>query len=354
MNARRILFATLAASPLLIAFTLPGEKVRFAPGEGTSATKTFVSKVEMTLDKLEMSVNGQEGGAPEIEMSMTQDQTILVTDEYVKMGEGQPKALKRTFDKLTSTGEMSMKMEMMGQKQDNDQTITAKTELDGKTVSFTWDAEAKEYKKAFDPEEDKPKLLAGLFEDMDLRALLPEGEVKKGESWAVDSKSLITILAPGGDLAFKPESSEESQDLGMGMGLSSMNDYLGDLLEGECKASLDDIVEADGKRLAVISITLKIESAKDMSELVRAAMAERGGPEGIEMEFERMDVELKVEAKGELRWNLGANCFESFELSGPMSMKLDQAMSISMGGQDTKIEQHIEMSGTNSLSARRK
>lgn len=349
------LFACLLA-PALVAFTLPGEKIRFAPAEGSSATKTFSTKTELTLDHMSISMNGNDmPGMPEMDMTMTQTQSVAVSDDYVSMADGQPKKLKRRFDTMDSNSSVSMKMEMMGQSQDNSHSAKAVSKLAGKTVVFSWDSDSKEYKKAFDPAEDAAEMLAGLKEDMDLRVLLPDHEVKVGEEWAVDVKSLIHVLAPGGDMSFRPEESEAA-DMSMNMmggaGMSSMNDLLSDLLEGEAKATLADVSEKDGKRIASIKFTVKISSSKDMTELVQEAMKNAKLPEGVEMDVDHVDVDFKLEGEGELRWNLSSNTLLGFELSGPVHMNMDMAMAIDGQGQQMKFDQSMEMSGTTTLTVK--
>ncbi|MBI5362345.1 MAG: hypothetical protein HZA53_04140 [Planctomycetes bacterium] len=356
MNAKHLFVSAALIAPVLAAFALPGEKVRFAPAEGSSATKNFESKMELTLDHMAITMNGQDvPGVPEMDMNLTHTQKVGVTDEFVAMGDGRPKKLKRHFDTLTSDSAMSMKMEMMGQSNSQDHNSEAESELDGKTVLFTWDAEAKEFKKALDPAEEKPELLKGLDEDMDLRALLPESEVKVGDEWDVDVKSLVSVLAPGGDLAFKPKEGDK-EGMGMGMGMNpsmgSMHDYLSDLLEGEAKAKLADVREEDGAKLAVIKFTVKIASQKDMTDIVQEAMKNTELPGGMEVELDHMDIDFKMEGEGELVWNMKTNQFSSFELSGPVHMNMDMAMKISGQGQNMNMEQALEMSGTNTMSVK--
>lgn len=359
MNAKKLLVSAALLAPVLVAFTLPAEKIRFAPAAGAEATKVFENKMELSLDHLSVTMNGNEApGMPEMDMSMTHSQKVTVTDEYVAMDGATPKTLKRHFDAMESGASVSMKMEMAGQSNNNDQNMKAQSELDGKTVVFTWDADSKEYKKAFDPAEEKAELLAGLTEDMDLRVLLPDHEVKKGDDWAIDVKTLVHVLAPGGNLAFKPEEGGDDAGamagMGMGAGMGSMHDYLSDLLEGECKGSLTDVREEDGKQLAVIKITMKISSSKDMTDLIKEAMSSADTPEGMDMDFDHMDVEMKLECEGELVWNLAANRVESLELSGPINMNMDMAMKLNMGDRAMDLEQAFEMSGTFTSSVKAK
>jgi hypothetical protein len=356
MNAKHLALSACLLAPALVAFALPAEKIRFAPAEGSSVSKTFETKTELTLDNMSISMNGnQMPGMPEMDMTITSTQSVEVSDEYVAMGDGQPKKLKRHFDSMDNSSAVAMKMEMMGQSQDQNHNAKAVSKLNGKTVVFSWDAEAKEYKKAFDPAEDGAETLAGLKEDMDLRVLLPDHEVKVGEEWAVDVKSLVHVLAPGGDLQFRPEDAETAEmamNMMGGAGMSSMSDLLSDLLEGEAKASLADVREEDGKKLAAIKFNVKISSSKDMTELVHEAMKNAKLPEGVEMEVDHVDVDFKLEGEGELVWNLTTNTVHRFELSGPVHMDMDMAMAVDGQGQQMKFEQSMEMSGTTTITVK--
>lgn len=356
MKAKHFALSACLLAPALVAFTLPGEKIRFAPAEGSSATKTFETKTELTLDHMSISMNGNDmPGMPEMDMTITSTQSVAISDEYVSMADGQPKKLKRHFDTMDNNSAVAMKVEMMGQSQDNNHNAKAVSKLNGKTVVFAWDAEAKDYKKSFDPAEDDAEVLTGLKEDMDLRVLLPDHEVKVGDEWAVDVKSLVHILAPGGDLAFRPEDKEVGEmamNMMGGAGMSNMSDFLSDLLEGEAKATLADVREDGGKKVAAIKFTVKISSSKDMTELVHEAMKNAKLPEGVEMEVDHVDVDFKLEGEGELLWNLSTNTVRHFELSGPVHMNMDMAMSVDGQGQQMKLEQSMEMSGTTTMSVK--
>jgi hypothetical protein len=355
MKTKKILLTSALLLPALLAFRTPAAKVRFAPAEGSSAVKTFEHKAEFSLDNMAVTLNGQEAPAmPEMDMTMTSNQKVVVTDEYVANRDGAPKKLRRRFDELGNDTAMSMKMEMMGQTQNSDNNVKAKSELSGKTVVFTWDEDAKEYKKAFDPAEENAELLEDLSEDMDLRALLPQTEVAEGDEWDIDVKDLGSVLAPGGNLALVPEESgQDAMGMGSMSGMGSLSDWLGEMLEGTAKGKLVATRQVDGAQIAVIKITTKIHGSKDMTEMVSEAMEKAELPPGAgDIEIDHMDVEFKMEGEGELLWNLTAGHMHSFELSGPMNVNIDMAMKMSAQGQNLSIEQAMEMSGTSTMTAK--
>jgi hypothetical protein len=354
MNTKKLLLLTALCTPALLAFALPASRVRFAPTEGSSLTKTFENKGEFSLDHMSMTINGQESPAmPQMTMTLNTGQKVTVSDEYVSNREGAPKKLKRHYDELGSDVAMSMKMEVMGESHDQDKNVKAKSQLAGKTVMFTWDADSKEYKKAFDPAEDNADLLKGLKEDMDLRALLPENEVKEGDEWDINVKGLASVMGPGGNLSLVPDDKDGGMDPGMTSGMSSMSEMLGDMLEGEAKGKFTGMREVGGAKMAVIKVTVKISSSKDMTDIVGEAMKKTKMPAEMEMKFDHMDIDLKIEGEGELLWNVAAGHAHSFELSGPVHINMDMAMKISPPGQGAmSLEQRMEMSGTSNISAK--
>jgi len=217
MIQNRLLIPIALLLPALLASHVPGDRIRFAPSEASSATKTFENQAEFSLDNISIRINGGDSPMkPEMEMSINSTQKVVVTDEYLANRDGAPKQLRRSFDELANDVAVAVKIEMIGQTQNNDHTIKGESELQGKKVVFTWDEDKGEYVKAFDPAADKDALLKDLEEDMDLRALLPKGEVKEGEEWDIDVKDLATVLAPGGNLSILPKEMD-AEDMSMGM-----------------------------------------------------------------------------------------------------------------------------------------
>jgi hypothetical protein len=46
--------------PIFLSSHVPGDRIRFAPSEGSSATKTFENKAEFTLQNMKIAMNGAE------------------------------------------------------------------------------------------------------------------------------------------------------------------------------------------------------------------------------------------------------------------------------------------------------
>jgi len=346
MNHLRTSLLSAAAVPVLLAFAWPASELVFAPAEGQGVTRKWTNQLHLSLDDMQMTMNGQPLPM-EIEMEMDIDGSteVEVTDQYVAMASGRPKQLRRTFDAVSSTGSFAMEMEMMpggGQTRD----ITASSELEGKTVTFSWDEDDEGFGVEWYESEGDDKLLEGLTEDMDLRILLPDSAVEEGDTWEIDVQQLASIVAPGGNLSLVPEMDEDMGGMpGMeGMG-SGMADMVGENLEGTATAEYKGTQEVDGVTVAVIALTLDIESTNDMTEKVTEQMGQMPDEVG-EVSVEYMDVELDIEAEGTLFWNIEAKHAHSMDLSGSIRMVMDTAMTMSPGGQEMQMEQMFEMSGT--------
>ena len=345
-----LLAAPLLFLPSLLAVRPPVAKLRFAPAAGTKLTRTFENKTEFSLDNLSLKVNGQDSMKPEVEMTMTQNQKLVINDEFVKVQEGAPKLLRRKFDDLGSEMSLEAKVEIMGQSQDQNKSGKGTSDLTGKTVVFTWDDDSKAFKTAFDPAEEKAELLKGLREDMDLRVLLPKDEVKVGDEWDVDVSGLASVIAPGGELKIKPQEKAEAEPMGMGDmgGMGGVSDWLGDALSGKAKAKFTGMRDVGGHSYAVISLDVKAKGSKDLTELVKAEVA-KASKEGMQMETESVDVDFEIAGQGELLWDVDGGHAHSFDFSGPSSARLDIGMKIEVQGQKMQIEQGMELSGTMTL-----
>jgi hypothetical protein len=342
MLQRTYAVAAIAAVPALISLAAPRETVRFSPSQDLSLEKTFSIETEMVLDEMDMLMNGNPLPMDmQMDMTVSSARTINVIDTYRgRIEDGQPTKLHRSFVELSEVADMSMSAMMM---EPQEMSMEMGSELEGLGVTFT--LSDGEYEVAFDDESDgDDELLEGLAEDMDLRALLPAGEVAVGDEWRIDTTSLADVLAPGGDLTILPSDSEMEEMGGMmpgGVGMD-MRQMLGEV-DGEATATLTAV---EGSR-ATITVAIEIEAFNDLSEMVREMMDDAEMPEEVgSMEIESVDIELSLEAEGTLVWDLEAGHFVEFNLSSSMEVTMDQAMSMEAQGQSMSMEQSMVFSST--------
>ncbi|MFT7485617.1 MAG: hypothetical protein ACI9F9_001467 [Candidatus Paceibacteria bacterium] len=350
MKTKAISYAVLLVAPAFLAFQPSGTEISFHVQEGSSKTKTFTNSVSMALDDMQMLMNGQESPMmPSIDMNIDSSVEIQVTDEYVKMRDGVPAKLQRTYDSLGESREMAMEMDIMGNVQNQDNSSSSSSELEGETVLFTWSADDDEYIPTFPDGDGDEDLLENLAEDMDFRSLLPEGSVSPGDEWKVDPVALKRVLTPGGDLKLvSEEEAEDASMMGMDNDMGKFDDWFSEDVEGKVTATFKEMSEAeDGTSVAVITFAIKVENAVDLTEKMQEGLADADMPmEGAEMDIKSMDIEIALEGEATLFWNVSEGCAHSFELSTEMMLTVDISMAISTQGMDMDIDQSMEFSGT--------
>jgi hypothetical protein len=328
-------------APVLLAASWALDKPSYTPKAGNTVTKSYTVEGELELEDMSLEVNGQDVSAMagQLEMAMKTQMKLTVTDTYEAMGAGRPAKLKRSFDEISSSTHVSQSNPMMG---DQESDIPLTSELEGRTVVFTWDDAAADFEMAFATDEGDPELLTGLAEDLDLRGFLPPGEVADGDTWQIPAEAVKNVLAPGGDLSLRPETMGEM----MGMDQFSQNDLVGEL-EGDFEATYGGTREEDGVQVAVIKLKIDASSAQDLTERmsgIREQMKEQL-PEGadVDVDISAFDSEYEYEAEGELLWNIAAGMAHALHLSGEVRVIMDISMSMSMAGQG---EQAMEISQT--------
>ena len=348
MNYTKPALLAALGAPLLLGLSMPSEMIKFQPAQGLVLKKSFENTNEMTLDEMDMLMNGEPLPFPmDMDITVSSEQTVVVVDTIGTVRGGHPVKLERTFDTLSSNAVSSMSSSMMG---DEEMEAAGSSELEGLSVVFTWDDDEGEFGVAFAEDSDGDEdLLEGLKEDMDLRVLLPEGDVSEGEDWSVAPELMISVLAPGGDLAIVPEDTEMG---GMGMpgGGMNMEQMLGEL-DGDVTCKLTGLRDVDGAKIAVIAISIEIESTNDLTEMIQEMMEEAElPPEAGSMEIESVDVELSIEGEGELLWDITHGHFLELTISSEMESTMDQAMSMSMGPESMTMEQSMVFSASGTLT----
>lgn len=340
--------ALACAAPALLAFRPKADSITFAPAEGTSVTKTFTSVMDFSMDEMEMLMNGEQNPMmPSMEMDMLMTQAVTVSDTYGAMEGRKPAQLTRTFDAVSNDIEMDITVDAMGQVDEQSATGTGGSPLEGMSVSFTWDGDAGAYTTAYaDGSDGDAEHLEGLVEDMDLRGMLPSGEVSEGDEWEIPLRGLVDVLAPGGNLHVEVEMDGQEAQGGPDPAMfSNLREMVGDLLEGSATGKYTGTREVDGVKLAVIEIEIEIDTATDMAELFEEMMADQI-PAEMDMSLDRVDVEFALETAGELLWNMSTGHVHSMNLEGESAVSIEMEMGMNAGGQAMNMEMGMEMSGT--------
>ncbi len=347
MKPTHRLVLAFGAAGLLLAWNPTDAEPRFAPQVGTSVAKTFASVMTFELDDLSVMVDGENVmgmiGVPT--MSMTLDRTITVEDEYRSMGEGRPSKVVRTFETLLTKADADV--EMAGESQT--ETSEGSSDLEGKEVVFTWDEAAGEHTVEWAPDNSgDAALLDGLEEDMDLRVFLPGRAVKTGDSWELPLSIVQRLWAPGGDLGWSSDDSDEQMEATL---KAFTGQFLGDSLEqmvtGTRTATYQGMRELEGVNVAVIAITIDLEIALDMADMIMelvGSIAEM--PAEIDFELTRATFTGSTAYEGELLWNMTGGFVHSMELEGTLEGSMDVELSVDAMGETTDVSASAVFSGT--------
>ncbi len=329
------------AFPLLFAFSpAPAETISFAPKAGVAITKSFVTTTEMELDDADIRMGGEPLPIDGMEMNQKAVQSVTVTDEYGPMTDGRMTKLSRTYDAVSMESNMDM---VMGMQQSIEGSGTSP--LEGKTVIFDWNEKDEAYDTKFKEGEDgEPELLEGVAFGMDLARLLPTDDLKVGGAYDLDPSVLEDLLAPGGNLGVEMEMDGGQGGMpGMDQGQSGdLSHFFQEALDGTATGKLKEVRESEGVRLAVIELNFDVLAVADMAD----AMGDMAGgdlPPGIDIEVDRMEMEMTYVGEGEMLWNLSAGHIHSVKMEGELSINMDMAMT--MNG-EMEMTTEIAMAGT--------
>jgi len=333
---RLILGLTLLTLPLT-AFTWRGDKVAFTPAEGATVSKELSLEATFYLDDLVASLDGQEMPTDQAgDEGLLVDATIGVTDEYVKVDGSKVLTLRRTFDELSLEGGQEGKTEAAEQF----------SELEDATVEFQWDAESGEYVARYpEDEEGNEDLLENLYADMDLLALLPDGEVSIDDTWEVSGDGLKAVFLPGGVPGMESPDDPQGEEIGE-IFKEELTTQLEDAF-GEFVIRCKYVGSRDEGEVLVGEISFEYEgkASIDLSEAIQRVidlLGEQMG--GVEADVVAT-VDLEFEGKGTLLWNLAKGHVHAFDMKGDITVLADLEADGSAAGQSHSIVVSAELSG---------
>jgi len=295
--------------------------IAFAPAAGMTLQRTHRTGFALELESMSLSFDGEEVPAEylgEMEGSLLNEETRVVTDHFAEVAEGRATRLVRHFDTLAGKDTRTFE----GGEEPEEVLLTSA--LEGRSVVFAWSAEAEGYEREFAEGEDGDvELLEGLEEDMDLRTLLPDGEVEPGASWELEPQVYGGLIEPGGDLALLAEDEE-----------SAGNGELEENADGTVRATFVEVREQSGVRVAAVRLEFDLETYMD-EPVTEEEEEDIPAMEGT------WRTALAVEAAGELLWDLEHGHALALEIEGTLTMTMTQDLRGEMDGES--LEQKMEM-----------
>ena len=337
--------AAIAACVLSPAVLAAGEttvRIAFTPAPGSVHAKTWTIEHDVTLAELKRGV-GDLLQPVNLRMQLETFQRVEVVDEYLRVGEGRPLELRRSFAKVRRYTEERFPA-APGLAEDRPLRYREKSPLRGVSVRFTWVPERETYGKLYDGEEAEEMVLADLREDMDLRVLLPASEVVPGDTWRVAASDLVDLVAAGGGIPFdEPENKEDAlilRSLRLGVA-GSLDRIFGGVQEGGADVTFAGLREEAGTRLADLDVALELELAHDRTGFSRESLMKVERQEGID--FEDVHVEYHLSGTGRLVWDLDAGRAARFDFEG--SETIFARVRETRSGEDQRSTQELKLHG---------
>lgn len=331
-------FALLLCAPPL------GEDAQllFAPPEDSQVVRTFTETSSFALDSMTQTAAGQEMEQDLPDLDGTNTRHTKVTDQFIKIADGRPVKLKRTFDEIM--GETALELSFDGQTEAYEYEL--ESELKGAEALFTWNSEEETYELT-DAEGNPRDDFEGLSEDMDLRGLLPEEKVEKFGSWEIAPQVLVDAFRTGGDKLLAPEAKPDGDYFALTpmqvMGASLIG--LSDLQEatGEVDATWDDTEKREGTSFALITLEFSISGVADGTERTEFLL----DAIGADVTEEDLDVavEAALEGEAQLVWNLDQNRIESFTLESNNELTVIFSWSQNFGQNSIEVEVEAILTG---------
>jgi len=309
--------------------------LEFAPADGTEVSLVFERVFTLELDETEIEVelDGESVGdqeSPEVAYEMSETESIAFTDSF-EVADGRVVGIRRAFETI-GTLYIETVTDPTGEEfSDEDQ---GESELEGSVVLFRWDEDEESYGASFGEESEDldAELLEGLDAEANMAGFLPgsEVEVEVGDAWDVDVAAFVSMINLSGSLKVLQDGEEESADD------SDYGKQFDDNITGEIEATLAEIREEDGVRLAVI----KVES--DLSTTITTTTeVDEGDATGTELDEQTFEFELA----GEIVWNLGAGHLSSLAMEGDLTLEMHSVKAYSMQDHDLKMTENQSLSG---------
>jgi hypothetical protein len=333
MKLSRLAPLACTTLPLLLALSLPADQLSIHPAANSEVAKTLKIDLEINVKDASMSVDGtpQEGPLDQItESALIVNMVVGVTEKFVETKDGKPIDLLRTFDHLKLSHEFGEESSDVEDFKDGE----------GKTVEFKWDEKDGEYKKSYHESEGDEASLKGLEPDMDLRALLPDKKVDKGDTWEVPAAKLKNVFLPGG-LITKSDADKEEQFAKIKEALDEQ--FSEALKDFKVTCTYKGTRDEDGTNVGEISIAYDGKMALDLGSLIEDAIQEnaQGVPD--------MDIKAKLgvglKGDGTLLWNIAAGRMQSFAMQADATLDMDMGMHMQQGDTTHDIAMTAQAAG---------
>lgn len=334
MQARTL----LALSSLTLIAAAPAfDRIAFAPEAEKTVTKSFETTLDMALDDLLVNFNGQDMDPSMMGMDMSAASVtaailVEVEDTYGEVKDGRPLEITRLFNTVSGEFESGD-----GQTENNNDE-----DLEGTTLTFTWNEETEEYDLVADDESLDLDEISHAGEDMDLRDVLPAGDVAEGDTWRLEGQKLVGILWPGLDWErIKESATEKMSESDVPAELEEMVTELVKKATVECTYA--GTRDEDDQTLQVIELAGDMEHSMEIGEMI-LELIRASANEDVDMDL-TADLELAMQLSGELLWDPAAGHFATCEMEMEIAILSSMEGEAEVQGNPMAASAEVEVSG---------
>ena len=318
---------------VLVAHAPEVTELAFRPAAGMQLSLDFDRVLRFELESSEMTTTYdgevQEGEeAPGIELVMVERETLAFRDRFEVRG-GEVLGVERRFETIGNDYRQEM-TDPAGESFEHESQ--GESDLEGESVRFERQGVDEEFGVRFAEEESEldERLLEGLVASAWLAEFLPEEEVEPDDEWEVDAAAFISMTNLSGDLHVvqEGEDPEESGDYG---------DQFDENIGGEITATFMAWRETEGRRLAVLSLEMELETRIEKSSEV-----DEEEVKGTEEEQHSIAMDLE----GELLWDAEQHLPASLSLAGDLTLEVEVERSYTFGEHEIVIAGSQEFLGS--------
>lgn len=326
-NTHAFLFACLSI-PLVVGFAAVADELAFHPGKDVKTQKELRMEAEFKVEEASFTVNGEPMPGEVLDQVMAQEILISLaidaTETFVATKDGKPTDLLRAYEKIKTSAEIG----------DETKESDTPSDLEGKTVRFTWNEKTKAYDKSFHESKGDEGDLERLIDDMEVRALLPDKKVSEGDTWTVDATALEALFFPGGVIS-------SAKDKGDGPDLDAIVEDVGQQIQEALKdfrvtCTYKGTREEGGTKVGAIAFVYDGKADIDLVPMLEK-LAESVGGEGVpEMDF-TASAAMQLEGEGLLLWDLAAGVMHSYEMKSKVGFDLNVQVHADQDGQQIEV-----------------
>jgi hypothetical protein len=294
----------------------PLDELSLAPEPGTVVTRTWSESLELVIDALDETLDGQPTDLPLGEIEIEERRTFVLEDELVECSEGRPVEILRRIDEGTLESSVQLGGQPVG-------TVRGGSGLADAELHFHLAPEEEVYTCTLDGEELEREVAGTLDPDLDLIGLLPADATEVGATWEPGAPDVARLFAAGGEMGFVPteveiEMSGAPVEVLLASALGSLHELFGPGAEvtGRAEARrLEDRTDDDGTALACVAIELSLESEIDLGERFRRCFREASpDSHGLTLAGE-------VEGEIELLWDRSAHHLRAARFEGDVALE---------------------------------